>query len=86
VQGARQVRERDLDALLIFVDAPSAGEQRARLEGRGDDPAQVARRLDVADDERAIASALGMTVVVNDDLDRATAEVAALIEAARARR
>ena len=40
----------------------------------------------VADGEAARGQELGARVVVNDDLDRATAEIAALIRAGRADR
>jgi guanylate kinase len=84
VQGARQVLERHPDqTLLLFVDAPSRDEQRARLEGRGDPPDKVAQRLAIADAEAAAAAELGMRFVVNDDLDRAVREVESLIAAAR---
>lgn len=83
VQGARQVFDRHSDALLVFIDAPSRDEQRRRLEVRGDPPEKVAQRLALADAEAGGARELGMHVVVNDDLGRATDEVAALIEAAR---
>ncbi|MDQ2648222.1 MAG: guanylate kinase [Actinomycetota bacterium] len=84
VQGARQVVERfPSDTLLLFVDAPSRAEQRARLEKRGDAPERVEQRLAIADAEAAAAAELGMRMVVNDDLDRAVAEVRDLIAAAR---
>ena len=83
VQGARQVAARDPNALLVFVDAPSREEQRARLERRGDPPARIGQRLDLAERELAEARRLGMRVVVNDDLDRAVAEVASIIDAHR---
>jgi guanylate kinase len=83
VQGARQVVERHPDALLLFIDAPSRDEQRRRLELRGDPPEKVAQRLAIAEAEASAASQLGMRTIVNDDLERATAEVAEAIEAAR---
>jgi guanylate kinase len=83
VQGARQVRDQFPDALLIFVDAPSPDDQRARLVGRGDGPERIEQRLALAETERAAARELGATFVVNDDLDRAVAEVASLIGARR---
>ena len=83
VQGARQVVVQHPDALLLFIDAPSRDEQRRRLEGRGDPPEKVAQRLAIAEAEAEAAEALGMQRIVNDDLDRATAEVAELIELAR---
>lgn len=83
VQGAAQVLEQHPDALLLFVDAPSRAEQRRRLEERGDPPDKVDRRLAIADAEAVAARDLGMRMIINDDLGRATAEVAAAIEDAR---
>jgi len=84
VHGARQIRERYPDALLIFVDAPSRAEQEARLRKRGDSPERVAQRLAKADEESAVASALDCRVVVNDDLDETVATVERIIAEARA--
>jgi len=83
VQGARQVKERYPAALLVFLDAPSEAAQRARLEERGDSPDRIEQRLALAAMERDAARALGAVFVVNDDLDRAVAELASVIEAAR---
>lgn len=83
VQGARLVSERYPDALLIFIDAPSREEQQRRLEGRGDPPDKVAARMAKGDDERRLAADLGAVVVVNNDLDRAVDDVAALIDERR---
>lgn len=83
VQGAAQVLKQHPSALLLFIDAPSRDEQRRRLEQRGDPAQKVAMRLEIADSEAAAARDLGMRLVMNDDLDRATAEVAEAIEAAR---
>jgi guanylate kinase len=83
VQGARQVLDRHPGALLLFVDAPNRAEQRRRLEARGDPPEKVEQRLAIAESEADAARALGMRWIVNDDLERATDEVAAAIEAAR---
>ena len=79
VHGAAQVKERFPDALLIFVDAPSREAQEERLRRRGDPDDKVAARLAKAAEEVQIAGQLGCVVVVNDDLDRAVAEVEALI-------
>jgi guanylate kinase len=83
VQGALAVRERYPDAVLVFVKAPSREEQRRRLLERGqDDPAAVARRLSEAGEEEALAARFD-AVVVNDDVDRAVGEVAAILMARR---
>jgi guanylate kinase len=83
VHGARQIRERYPEALLIFVDAPSREEQAARLRKRGESPERVAQRLAKAEEEAAMAASLGCIVVVNDDLDRTVEEVEHLIATAR---
>lgn len=84
VQGARQVRASDIDALLVFVTAPSPDEQAARLRSRGDTDDHVRERLEEAERENAAAEELGAVTVVNDQLDRAVDEILSLINRARA--
>jgi guanylate kinase len=49
IEGARQVRRLDPEALLVFLAPPSWEELERRLRGRGTEPADViARRLDRA--------------------------------------
>jgi guanylate kinase len=86
VQGARQVKEQIPRAVLVVVDAPTREEQAARLRGRGDDPEQVRRRVETGEAELAAAEAMGAVLVVNDDLDRAVEDLAAVVAAARAAR
>jgi guanylate kinase len=83
VQGAESVLERDRDALVIFVDAPSAEERAERLRSRGDDEADIAARLAEGERERERALDLGAVFVVNDDLEAAVAEIFDLIERRR---
>jgi guanylate kinase len=84
VQGALAVREQFPDALLVFLRAPDAAAQEARLRGRDtDDPEQLARRLATAREEEALATRFD-AVVVNDDVERAVDEVAAILAARRA--
>ena len=83
VQGARQVRETMPDAVQVFIAPPSPEALRERLEGRGtDSPEQIASRLAVADDELGARDEFAREIV-NDDLDRAAAELAALVRSAR---
>ena len=86
VQGAAQVRTRYPDAVVILVRAPSPQAQKARLRGRGDDDAVIARRLARAAAEEEAALALADHVVVNDDLHRAVEEAAAILESHRSLR
>jgi guanylate kinase len=83
VQGAAQVRARNPDAVMVFVEAPSREAQEARLRGRGDREELIARRLAAAPEEERAGRALADHIVVNDDLDRAIEEVAAILESHR---
>ena len=80
VQGARQVRDRVPDAVLIFLAPPSREELLRRLRDRGTERGEdLERRLAAIDRELAQAGWFDH-VVVNDDLARAAAEVADIIE------
>ena len=83
VHGARAISEWDPDALLVFIDTPHPDAQRDRLVGRGDAPDRVGQRMAKAAEERSIAAEIGMTTVVNDDLDGAVEVVQQLIATAR---
>jgi guanylate kinase len=84
VQGALAVREAFPDALLVFVKAPSREVQQRRLMKRdpGADPESLGARLREAEAEEARADRFD-AVVVNDQVDRAVGEVAALVAARR---
>jgi guanylate kinase len=79
VNGARQVFERGIQSLYVFIDAPSLEDQRTRLIGRGDSAEEVDRRMTAGQVERDKAASLPYRYVVNDDVNRAAAEVAKLI-------
>ena len=83
LNGARQVKDRRPDALAVLVVAPSREELERRLRGRGDDEAHVRRRLELADFEETAGRQLADVVVVNDDLARATDEVARILVSRR---
>ena len=83
VKGADQVRKTVPDAILIFLEPPSMAELERRLRGRGtEDDQRIARRLETAAWEMTQRDWFDH-VVVNDDVVRATDEVAAIIEASR---
>ena len=85
VQGAAQIRGRIEPALFVFLTAPSSGELESRLRARGaEDEEAVARRLATALEEMAREGEYDVTIV-NDDLDRAAAELRARIEDYRER-
>jgi guanylate kinase len=78
LQGARQVRQSLPHATQVFIAPPSLEDLRRRLEGRGSDSAdQIARRLEVAPTELAAQQEFSC-VVVNEDLEKALAELVEL--------
>jgi guanylate kinase len=79
VQGARQVRAAMPEAVLVFIAPPDPAALRERLEGRGTDAAEaIDERLKTAEIELE-AQAEFRHVVVNDDLDRAAAELEGIV-------
>ena len=84
VQGARQVFERFPGATGILVLPPNEDELRRRLHDRGRDKSEaIDQRLAKAQWEIEQAQAEGRYkhTVINDDLDRALAEMVAVIAA-----
>lgn len=86
VQGARQVVKDDSDALLIFLQAPDAEEQQARLRRRGDPEEKVAQRLAKAAEEADAGIELGASVITNYQIDDTVDAMWSAIEKARAAR
>jgi guanylate kinase len=84
VQGAGNVRERFPEAFLIFVVPPSPSDFLQQLEERlrrrgTENEAELQRRLAAAREEIAQAAWFDR-VVVNDEVERAAEEVAAIID------
>jgi guanylate kinase len=80
LEGARKVRERFPEAVLVFVVPPSGKVLAERLRGRGtDDEAVIAGRLERALVELAAAREYDY-VVVNDDLEDAVRAVHAILD------
>jgi guanylate kinase len=85
VQGARFIRARVPGALTIFVAPPSREEMERRLRDRASETEeQLSLRLKTASEEMDAAAEFDYTVV-NDDLERAAAEIEAIIAAERKR-
>ena len=85
VQGAEQVRRRVPEAILIFILPPSCEVLEARLRARNlNAPADIDRRLRNAAIEVQLYDRFDY-VVLNEDLDRALAQLEAIIIAERAR-
>jgi guanylate kinase len=80
VQGAAQVRAHAPGAVLILLAPPSLDALEVRLRGRAtEDEDGIHERLTAAQRELEQATWFDH-VVVNDDLDRATEQVAAIID------
>jgi len=78
-QGAQQVRNHMPDCRSIFILPPSVEELKSRLIGRAtDSDAVIERRFRDAVDDMSHWHEFDY-VVVNEDLDRATAELTAII-------
>lgn len=79
VQGAAHVLEKIPGAVMIALVAPSREAQEARLRARGDSDERIAQRLEAAAAEEEIGRRLAHHVVVNDDVERAAAEVTGIL-------
>ena len=85
VQGARQVRKKMPEAILIFIAPPSLVELERRLRGRGTDTERaIEGRLIRARQEYQEADFYDY-LIVNDDIDKAAAKLNAIIEAEHCR-
>ena len=85
IQGARKVKKRFPNTLLLFVSPPSAEGLKVRLTGRGTETSEViAQRL-----ARAAEEAEGMEdydyFVVNDLLEECVEQVHRIVEGERSR-
>lgn len=84
VQGARQIRKIYPEAITLFIKAPSLEALESRLRNRGTDTdAVIGRRLENALREMADIP-LFEHVIVNDDVDTAAREMAAIISKCKA--
>jgi guanylate kinase len=75
ISGAKQVKKKMPEAILVFLEPPTWEELVARLEGRGTDSAERrAARLALAQDEMAAASFFDK-IVVNDQVEKVVARL-----------
>lgn len=82
-QGAQQVRRLMPEAVSVFILPPSVEILSQRLRGRGsDDESVIARRLAGACDEMSHYPEFDF-LVVNDDFQRALADLSAIVYAQR---
>ncbi len=81
VQGAAQVKALMPEALTVFLAPPSLEALEQRLRGRGTETEETIRsRLETARKELLLAPTYDH-IVVNDDVDRAAAELEAILRA-----
>ncbi len=85
VQGARQVKEKMPEAILVFILPPSMEELRRRLEKRGTDSAEVIDARLLRAREELKEAPLYDYVIINDDLGEAAKEFAAILAAEHCR-
>jgi guanylate kinase len=80
VQGARAIRDAVPDAVLVFVEPPSADVLRERLHRRKtEDDASFALRMANAEHEMQAAGEFDHRVI-NDDLEQAVSDVLRILE------
>lgn len=83
--GARQVKQRMAEAVMVFIAPPSLVELERRLRGRGTDSEEkIQKRLTRAREEIKAVREFDY-VVVNDRLEEAAATFEAIIRAERSR-
>jgi guanylate kinase len=81
VQGGESIKAQHPEAIRVLILPPSLQELERRLRSRStDDEATVTRRLEAAREELKRASAYEYRVV-NDDLERATEDLKAIVRA-----
>jgi guanylate kinase len=82
VVGAREIKRRMPDAVLVFVAPPTVADLELRLRGRDTDPpTEIERRLSIAGEEMSAQPEFDHTIV-NDDVERAAGELAATMRTA----
>lgn len=78
MQGVISVKKTDLNAKYLFIAPPSIEDLKSRLEGRGTETEEsIKARMDQAVKEMEFSKQENAhdKVIVNDDLDRAYAEL-----------
>ena len=86
VQGAKQVKQKLPEVIAVFIVPPSRQDLERRLRSRGQDSDEaITRRLERARQEIARSAEYDF-VIVNDDLQRASDELRAIVVASRCRR
>lgn len=80
LEGAKQIRGIFSDATLVWISPPSFAELERRLRSRGDtDPEAIARRLERARNDMALAPSLFDHIVINDQVETAVDELMKIV-------
>lgn len=85
-QGARQIKCQRPDAVLVFILPPSMAELERRLRGRASDDEPTVRRRFAAALEEVRHYGLFDYVLVNEDVEEAASNLAAILRAEVCRR
>ena len=86
VQGARQLKEIIPDAVSVFILAPSREELEKRLRARSEDAEEVIQRRLAAAAGEIRDYRLYDYILINDNVDEASALLQSIVKAERARR
>ncbi len=85
VQGMKNIQNADIDAVTVFIMAPSVEELGRRLRARGtDNPEVIDLRVANAPEEIAARDRFDY-VIINERIDEAVADLEAIIRAERCR-
>ncbi|ANB13711.1 guanylate kinase [Sugiyamaella lignohabitans] len=82
MQGVKSVKKTDLNARFLFIAPPSVETLKSRLEGRGTETQEsLNNRLNQALAELEYSKEPGAhdKIIVNDDLEKAYAELKAFV-------
>jgi guanylate kinase len=80
LQGAEQIKAIDPTSVLVLLVPPSPEVQAARLRSRGDDEQAVSRRVAKGLEEMDVGRQIADHEVVNDEIERAVAELASILD------
>ncbi len=86
IQGARQLKDRLPEAVFVFVLPPSLEQLERRLRGRGSDAEDAVRRRLARAQQELRESAWYDYWIVNDELERALADLGHIVGACRLER
>ncbi|MGI9553729.1 MAG: guanylate kinase [Thermodesulfobacteriota bacterium] len=85
VKGAKQIRDKFVDSIHVFIIAPDMNELRQRLENRKtDSPDEIENRLNIADKEITEVENYDY-IIINENIIRSLEEIKDIIEIERSK-